>query len=59
MNKDIILEDLEKLYPINSFYQVGVMLTNNPKKAKKKLPKIGEWEYIGSDFFSFIFKRIK
>ena len=55
MNKDI----LEQLYPVGSIYHVGFIWTYNLEKAKKKLPKIGKWEYMGLDFVSFIFKRIK
>ena len=56
MNK----EDLKRLYPIGSIYQISVICFDNPETAKNNLPKIGEWEYIGIlDFMSFAFKRIK
>ena len=59
MNKDITLEDLEKIYPVGAVYQIIAMLGDNPETVKKKLPKFGEWEYIGSTLISFVFKRIK
>lgn len=59
MNKNIPLNVLEKIYPIGSIYHVGFMFTNDLEKAKQVLPKIGEWEYIGLNPVSFMFKRVK
>ena len=57
--KDITNEFLEKIFPIGSYYQVTLISNVNLENAKKSLPKIGEWEYVGLNYISFIFKRIK